>query len=214
MLASWYLGPKTADSSSYHGSHQEKNLQSFFHESSFVLELCQFFSAVIITDFFRHSWFQRRREKRLSWFSDMVTRHSGSKILFGSTLTWWPRVKGFLDRALAFKANELDLNPVKSKMFFFTDSGGWGSLFQKLIFELQLQLTDNMFKKHKTQVTFGRYHADVGQCQLQTRQLTKPIWQSSRFEGFVKKSLILRFLIIRTYRKKIMASPKAHVNVL
>ena len=27
----------------------------------------------------------------------------------------------------------LSLNWVKSKMFFFTDSGGWGSLFQKLI---------------------------------------------------------------------------------
>ena len=87
-------------------------------------------------------------------------------------------------------------------------------LFQKLILSCSRSQQMRWLKSNKTQVTFGRYHADVGQCQLQTRQLTKPIWQPSRFEGFLKKSLVLRFLIIRTYPKKITASPKAHVNVM
>ena len=135
--------------------------------------------------------------QNIIWLNfDLVTAR-----LFGQSACFQSKLTGF-------KPSEV------KNGFFFTDSVGWGSLFQKLIFELQLQLTDNMFKKHKTQVTFGRYHADVGQCQLQTRQLTKPIWQPSRFEGFVKKSLVLRFLIIRTYPKKITASPKAHVNVM
>ena len=99
----------------------------------------------------------------LTFFVTLDSKEEGKKDCHGS-LTWWQDILGpkyylaqlWLGDREAFWTERLLSKQINwiwtqwsQKWVFFTDSVGWGSLFQKLIFELQPQLTDEMVKKQQ-----------------------------------------------------------------